>query len=171
HAHRRKGIHVLLQACASLLSRGRRDFHLLILGDRPGDRDDLRTELLAIDGHYTLAGYRKDVAELVAGADIGCLPTTGWDSFPLSPLEMQASGLPVVVSNCGGLPEAVEDGRTGLVVPAGDVASLADALARLIVDAALRKDFGTSGRRRINDQFTHEAQIERLAAIMTQVTG
>jgi starch synthase len=65
-----------------------------------------------------------------------------------------AAGLPVVATRVGGIPEIVADGETGLLVSPGDPDSLAEALERIVADAALRADFGRAGRRRAVEHFS-----------------
>jgi glycosyltransferase involved in cell wall biosynthesis len=73
--------------------------------------------------------------------------------MPISVLEAMAAGLPVIASAVGGVPELVVDGETGILVPPGDVAALADAIARVLTDADLRTSFGAAGRRRAEERF------------------
>ena len=81
-----------------------------------------------------------------------CLPST-YEGFPLAILEAMAAGLPVVATAVAGIPEAVEDGRTGLLVPPEDPAALSAALLRLLRDPRLRGEMGGAGRRRLAERF------------------
>lgn len=174
HLHRRKGVHVLLQAADRLVRVCNRwDMHFLFLGDRPGEAEAFRGVYdERITGPFiTFGGYQDDIPRLLAGCQVGCLPTTGWDSFPLSPLEMQACGLPVVVSDCQGLPESVANGVTGFVVPAGDIDALAAALQRITDDQALRDKMGAAALERIRSTFTRTRQVDALAYLIGHVAG
>lgn len=172
HLHHRKGVHILLQASDQVVKQdGRTDMHFLFLGNRPGEAE-------AFDGTYdrtttasyiTFGGYQSGIPELLAGCHLGCVPTTGWDSFPLSPLEMQASGLPVIVSDCQGLPESVADGVTGLVVPRGDVKALAMALKRLVDDKELHRKMSLAAVQRIRASFTRMQQVQALTQVICSV--
>ena len=97
-----------------------------------------------------------DVADLLARADVFVLSSTS-EGLPLSILEAMAAALPVVASSVGGVPEAVEDGETGLLVPPRDPVRLAAALERLLVDPALRRRLGANGRARVLERFGLEA--------------
>ena len=84
--------------------------------------------------------------------------------------EAMACGLPVVASDISGIPELVEEGRSGLLVPPGDTAALADALQRLYDDPALRRSMGRAGRERIVDEFDLRASTRRRAELFTTAT-
>src|SRR6185369_11701245 len=111
HAHERKGIGTLLDAAALLHQRQREDVFILICGDRGDEaaRWMRRIEGTGADRLVRFAGYRSDIATIMSHSDIGVIPSSGWDSFTVSSLELAASGLPVIVSRLGGLPEAVEE--------------------------------------------------------------
>ncbi len=94
-----------------------------------------------------LLGARADVPDLLAGADVFVLSSRS-EGFPISVLEAMAAGLPVVATDVGGVGEAVENGETGILVPAADSEALARALERLVVDADLRRRLGAAGRAR-----------------------
>ena len=129
----------------------------MIVGDGP-ERARLEAEIrrLGLEGAVVLAGDRDDVAAMLARADVFVLSSTS-EGLPLSILEAMAAGLPVVASSVGGVPEAVEDGETGLLVPPRDPVRLAAALERLLVDPALRRRLGSNGRERVRQHFGLEA--------------
>lgn len=125
-----------------------RSFRATLVGDGP-DRAAVEAELR---GAATLAGERHDVPALLADADVFVLSSTS-EGMPLTVLEAMAAGLPVVASAVGGLPELVEDGVTGLLVPPRDPEALADVLRRLLADADLRRRLGAAGRARAEERF------------------
>ena len=126
--------------------RLRASFSAVIVGEGP-DRPRLETEIrrLGLERAVVLAGDTRDVADMLARADIFVLSSTS-EGLPLSILEAMVAGLPVVASSVGGVPEAVEEGETGLLVPPRDPVRLAAALERLLVDPALRRRLGANGR-------------------------
>lgn len=154
HCVERKGIHVLMDAARELIHRN--DIHVLVLGNRPGEAENL-----ARPSNVTFAGYQVDVPGLLSGCYAGCIPSTGWDSYPMSSLEMQACGLPVIVSDCQGCPETI-DKNTGVVVPAGNQRALAEAIASLVDNPIRRDRMSAAARSRIERELTTEHQITNL---------
>jgi glycosyltransferase involved in cell wall biosynthesis len=149
-----KDVLTLVRAVALLPPGGVR---ALVVGDGP-ERSELSAEIgrLGLDGAVDLAGERDDVAELLAAADVFVLPSRS-EGLPMSVLEAMAAGLPVVASAVGGVPELVEDGETGILVPPGRPDALAAALGGLAADPALRARLGAAGRRRAEARFGIEA--------------
>lgn len=169
HLHTRKGVHVLMRAAGLIVKVARReDIHVLFLGNRGDEIDKFREDVELGSSHITFGGYQDDIPALLAGCYAGCIPSTGWDSFPMSSLEMQACGVPVLVSNWQGVPETVEDGITGIVVPVGNERLLAEAIISLVDDAARRDEMSRAARERIESAFLIEHQISNLVAQMTK---
>jgi glycosyltransferase involved in cell wall biosynthesis len=113
--------------------------------------------------NVTLPGFVADVRPLLAGADVLALPSAA-ENCPLVVLQAMAAGVPVVASGVGGVPELVVDGETGLLVPPGDVAALADALRNLLRDKGLRDRMGAAGRARVERAFTLDRCVDGLLA-------
>jgi glycosyltransferase involved in cell wall biosynthesis len=151
---RPKDVGTLVRAIA-LLPAG--SVRAVVVGDGP-ERAGLAAEVrrLGIEGAVELVGERDDVADLLAAADVFVLPTLS-EGLPMSVLEAMAAGLPVVAAAVGGVPELVEDGETGLLVPPGRADALAAALERLAGDPAMRWRLGAAGRRRAETQFGIDA--------------
>jgi glycosyltransferase involved in cell wall biosynthesis len=174
HMQERKGVRVLINAAKELVeARGRSDFHLLILGNRPGE-DQPFIEMLRgspAAGHVTFGGYRNDMAAILPNCTCGAIASTGWDSFTVSALEMAAAGLPVAVSNLQGLVETVAEGETGKIFPAGDHRALADILASWFNQPDLRQRYGAAARQRIVSKFTTEHQVQGLVDVCRPVFG
>lgn len=170
----RKGVHVILEAAVELVARrGRRDIHFLFLGNRDGQErrfGPLYEGSAAVD-HVTFGGYRDDIPEIFRGCDIGCIASTGWDSFTMSAVEMAASGLPLVVSSLQGLRETVEEGVTGLTFPPGNSTALADQLSLLLMDTALCTSMALEARQRVLRSFTVERQVEGMSRCFNEVSA
>jgi len=128
---------------------------LLVVGDGP-----LRAELQRTAGEgVRFLGYRDPVRPWYAAVDVVVLPSRN-EGLPLTVLEAMAAARPVVASRVGGIPEAVGDRRSGLLVPPGDASALAQALTTLLGDPALRSAMGEAGRRSFEERFTRRAMID-----------
>jgi len=172
HLHRRKGVHVLLQAAEHISTHMRRDdVHTLFLGDRPGEADAFSEHYSAAAPYITFGGYQTDIPELLSGCYVGCIPSTGWDSFPMSSLEMQSCGLPVIVSDLQGVPETVLRDETGLVVAAGNPVELAHAIVSLVDAPERREQMRVAARTRIENGFTRKHQIDALVECVASRLG
>jgi N-acetyl-alpha-D-glucosaminyl L-malate synthase BshA len=108
------------------------------------------------------------IEELLVGADLFLLPSET-ESFGLAALEALSCEVPVIASRVGGLPEVVDDGRTGYLLPVGDLEGMAAAAARLLGDEPLRRAFGSEGRRRAVERFAEERIVERYRAVYRRV--
>jgi glycosyltransferase involved in cell wall biosynthesis len=150
---------------------GRTDIHCLFLGNRTEEVRGFRSEYDLAAPYITFGGYQSDIPELLSGCTIGCVPSTGWDSFPMSSLEMQSCGLPVAVSDLQGVPETVVDQLTGIVTPAGDHVALARALVELIDDPIRRSEMSMMARRRVEEGYTCDRQVESLEGLLRSVAG
>jgi len=114
-----------------------------------------------VEDRVVLLGPRLDVPRLLALADVFALPSVS-EGMPIAIMEAMAFGLPVVATAVDGTPEVVFNGETGILVPPRSPARLAQALAALIEDAALRKKLGENGRARVEREFTDRAMARRV---------
>jgi glycosyltransferase involved in cell wall biosynthesis len=148
-----KDFGTLVDALA-LLERG--SFVARVAGDGP-DEPLLREQIAGhrIEDAVLLLGERPDVPELLDAAHVFVLASRS-EGLPMSVLEAMAHGVPVVASAVGGLPELVRDGETGLLVPPEDPQALADAIARLAGDQALRERLADAAYRRLRKEFDPE---------------
>jgi glycosyltransferase involved in cell wall biosynthesis len=141
------------------------DARLLLVGDGPG-LDGCRRLVadLGLAGRVEFLGAREDVPTILARAQLFLL-CSRYEGIPISVLEAMRAGLPVVASAVGGVPEAVQHGRTGLLAARGDVEGTAKALALLLGQPRLRAAMGRAGREHFLAHFTFEQMIERIGAI------
>jgi glycosyltransferase involved in cell wall biosynthesis len=167
--HEVKGQIHLIEACGLLAARGV-DVTCTFIGDGP-DRDALEARVgeLGLADRVTFAGRLTTdaVAAALGEADVlaaPSVPTRGGkrEGIPVVLMEAMATGLPVVASRLSGIPELVTDGVDGLLVPPGDDTALADALARLADDPALRERMGAAGR----DTVLRGFDVDRNAALL-----
>ena len=149
----------------------RMPFKLLFVGDGPlRPAVEQQVEAAGLRDRVEFLGERRDIPEILAAGDIFAL-FTNWEGFPISILEAMRARLPVVASNVDGVPEAVDDGRTGYLAPAGDVAAFRNALEKLIADPDLRARMGAAGRRRFENEFTVEAMLDRTLNVYRAVVA
>ena len=165
---RHKGHQVLLEALARLVSAGLgTPWKLIIAGGRGGDQhrsllEYIRAERLAERVHIVL--NRNDVADLLALADVFVMPSL-WEGLPMAVLEAMVARKAIVATAIAGIPEAIVDGREGLLVPPGDAAALSDALRLLLADPARRAVLGEAAAARANRDFTVGVMAERYEAL------
>lgn len=162
-----KALEVLIDAHALLLGR-LGETHLVIAGE--GDcRPQLERQIerLGLGRSVHLLGPRRDVDAIVRAADVGVM-SSDWEGMPLFALECMAAGTPLVATAVGGLPEIVDDGRTGLLVPPRDPAALAAAVHRIFADTPLAGRLAREAARRSSD-FTIGAVASKYADLYDQL--
>jgi glycosyltransferase involved in cell wall biosynthesis len=151
-----KGVDVLIRAFAALAA----DYPgvtLRLASDGPQREDfEVLADSLGVGHRVHFLGmlHRHEVSDQLRRCAIFVLPSrTNSESFGIAAAEAMALDRPVIVSRIGGLPELVEDGASGLLVPPGDVAELERALRRLLDDQELRRSLGAAGGKRVREQF------------------
>src|SRR5262249_15508667 len=117
--------------------------------------DDLR-----ISGRLLFTGERNDVQRILQEVDISVLPSLS-EGFSNSLLESMAAGLPVVATNVGGNPEIVQDGRTGLLVPARDAFALSEAICRILEVPEMGRRLGQAGLDRVTSHFSLSSTVRK----------
>lgn len=173
HMEDRKGVDVIVRTALHMVEElGRRDVHFLLLGNRDGQEKTFLPmyESSPAAQHITFGGYRHDVPKLLKSCSMGMIASTVWDSFPMSSIEMAATGLPLVVSDLDGLRESVTP-ETGFRYPVGDHVAAAGYLGRLLDDDVLRQRMGIMGRQRVLAEFSVAQQIAGMEAVVRQVAG
>ena len=167
-----KGQHLLIEAFAELHARGVAG-RLTLVGDGP-KRDELRAlaERLGVREQVQFAGAvgQDEIRAIYRSADVFCLPSMA-EGLPVVLMEAMALQVPVVASRIMGIPELVEDGRTGLLVAPGRVDSLVRALERLLRDPGLRDRLGRDGRSKVLDEFDVDVSARRLRDVLTAAIG
>jgi glycosyltransferase involved in cell wall biosynthesis len=164
-----KGHATFLDAAARLLGDPKRSMRFIIAGDGPG-RADLEAKIAQKpwQGKVTLLGHRADVPNILASLDVLVLPSYAHEGIPQIVLQAQAMSCAVVATTIGGIPEVVEDGVTGLLVPPKDAVALAEKIGVLLDDPALEARLGQNARASIVKNYSLDAMGERLLALYDQ---
>ncbi|MFN6991326.1 MAG: glycosyltransferase [Fervidobacterium sp.] len=115
-------------------------------------------------GRLFFLGFRKDAMELMAEWEVFVLSTV-YEGLPLSVMEALTAGEPVIASSVSGLPELVDDGKTGILVEKGNVEELEKAMVRLIENRELIKEMGIKGQEKALKHFDVSHMVERYAKL------
>lgn len=164
---RDKGHDFALEALARLPTPAQ----LVLIGDPSTAWGAQMCELataLALDSQVHWAGFREGASRAMREFDVLLAPSRR-EALSLTLVEAAAAGVPVLASHVGGNPEAVIDGETGLLVPAGDVAALAAAMQRLAESGDLRRRLGQNARQRYLEHFSLGHMLDRTEAVYRQV--
>ena len=163
-----KGHPVLLEALSHLQTDV--DWGVVFIGDGP-DRAHLEN-LVAANGlarRIHFAGTVTDMPTAYAALNLVAMPSLS-EGLPLALLEAMGRGLPVVASRVGGMPEVVEDGRTGLLVPSCDALALAAALSALLNDPGKRQALGRAARAAVERNHSSAAMTDRIVEVYRRVS-
>ncbi len=167
-----KGFHVLVDALGLLVEQGH-DARLVLVGSGP-EEEQLRRRAaqLGVADRLVLAGAvgQDEMPSYYAGTDVFCLPSFA-EGVPVVLMEAMATGRPVVASAVAGIPELVEDGTCGYLVPPGNAGALAGAVASLAASPEVARKFGEAGRDRVERDFDSRANAAQLAGLFEEVAG
>jgi glycosyltransferase involved in cell wall biosynthesis len=170
----KKGFPDLIHACRLLKDRGQL-FRCEIIGEGPLEKE-LRTDIdrLDLQNCVKLLGAKPqhEIAERLAAGTVFVLPSVidpdgGMDNLPTVIMEAMATGLPVISTAIGGIPEMVVENETGVLVPVGDAGALARAIEKVIVDLPFARHLGESGHQRARELFSIETNVRQLRAHLT----
>jgi glycosyltransferase involved in cell wall biosynthesis len=127
-----------------------------------------RARKLGISDRVIFAGWREDVPDMISIMDVVVQPSLN-EAVGIALVEAQAQGVAVVATNVGGIPEAVVDGRTGILVPPSDAEALAEAVMELLSDGTKRAGMGAAGRAWVQDKFRAETMAEKTSALYMEL--
>jgi glycosyltransferase involved in cell wall biosynthesis len=157
--HAQKGYGFLLRAATALP-----DCVFALAGEGPdAQRLSSMAAQLGVSDRVRFLGHRDDVRDLMACCDLFVLPSL-YEGLPLVALEAMAAGKPVIATAVGGTDEAVQDGITGLLVPAGDADALAGAILGLLKQPERALRMGQAGRTLVERQFSDQAMVRAVLA-------
>ena len=167
-----KGLVELLEAYKGLKEK-LPNLRLLIVGPMDPEKKDaispsMANNLGAEDVVFT--GMRLDIPEMLSAMDVFALPSYR-EGFPQSVMEASAMGVPVVTTNVRGCREAVEDGKTGLVVPARDSSSLAEAIRIILTNPDIARRMGEAGRRKALAEFDELLKFRIIRNVYLKAMG
>jgi glycosyltransferase involved in cell wall biosynthesis len=165
---RGKGHDAILEALPDII-RGVPKVQLVFVGDGPL-RPKIERDAAALASQVVMLGERHDVADLMAAADVVVLPSES-EALPTVLLEAAAAGCPVVASAVGGVGEIVDDGVTGILVPARDEKALAAAIVHILSDPELGERMGQAARAKAESQFSIAIQAKRTLEVYHQLVG
>jgi glycosyltransferase involved in cell wall biosynthesis len=163
-----KAIDVLIRATEKLAPRFP-SLAVLVVGygfEEPALRS-LVSEL-GLQDVVRFLGRRDDVPDVLAAVDVAVC-CSDFEGSPLSVMEYMAAGKPVVGTRVGGIPDLIDDGVHGLIIPPRDVAALADAIARLIEDPERAKAMGIRGQERQRAEFSVESLVRRIEELYEEL--
>ncbi len=156
-----KGLLTLLEAMRRLPATAK----LVIAGDGHQEAELRRASHDMANVTFTGFLQGREIRDVIAGARCCVVPSEWYENSPMTVYEAYANAKPVVACDIGGLPELVDDGVTGLLVPPRCPDALAAALGRLLDDAALAREMGDAARRRVVDDYSLERHCERLEVL------
>ena len=163
-----KGIEYLLSA-VSALKQEFPNLRLEIAGSGPQHQ---KLESIAAQSglgeRIKFLGWIDDISSVLTRWDIFVMPSLE-EGFPIAALDAMAAGLPLIATRVGGVPELIEDGTTGWLVPPRDVESLTSRLRILLSDPELRVKMGDSGYARVRDHFSTAQMTERFAELYDEL--
>jgi glycosyltransferase involved in cell wall biosynthesis len=164
-----KGHRFLFDALATTPALART--HLIVVGGGELD-DDLhhRAEGLGLTPRIHFLGPRRDLGNLLGAMDAFVLPSL-WEGLPLSLVLAMGAGVPPVATDVAGIPEVVEDSRTGLLVPAGDASALGAALGRILSDAELRARVGRDAQASVLPRFGVGRYVDSIVNLYDRLLG
>jgi glycosyltransferase involved in cell wall biosynthesis len=145
------------------------DTRLLLAGDgylRPAV--ERQVQEAGLSDRVRFLGRREDIPDLLAASDVFVLASL-WEGNPLSVMEAMAAGLPAVVTAVGGVPELVESGRQGWVVPPSGCGALSAAMMRLAENASLRRSMGAAAAARAHARFGQEQMVKTYESLYEEL--
>lgn len=168
----RKGHTDLLYAIKSIAQKNGRlkDLKFVIVGD--GDPEYIAklkqtVKELDINDYIIFTGFYKGIPAVMAALDLLILPS--WEEpFGRVVIEAMAAGKPVIGTNAGGVPEIIEDGKTGILIPSRDPRAMSEAMDKLLKDRKLAQWMGEEGRKRVMKYFTPQAYVREVEKVYSE---
>ena len=157
-----------LEMAESLLQR-RKDLHFVIVGG--GEEEQSLKQMVSqrsLTSFVTFLGWRKDLLALYSDFDLVVLTSLN-EGTPVSLIEAMASGKAVVATRVGGVPDVVQDNRTGFTVPPGDLSRFVEKVEFLLGHPQLRKEMGEAGRHWVRENFSKEKLLQQMQTLYEEL--
>lgn len=145
------------------------DMHLLLVGD--GDQKAEALDMVQAAGlneRIHFQPFRQDVPDVLAAADVFVLPSL-WEGLPIGLLEAMAMGKAVIATDVDGTREVVQDGVNGLLIEAGNIAALSDALVKMAGNELVRKEFSKAAVETVQTQFEAVGMVKKIEEVYSRV--
>jgi glycosyltransferase involved in cell wall biosynthesis len=168
-----KGIYYLIKACDQII-KNNKHIRCAIVGSGStlekysGEEYKKLVKKLGLEENIIFTGVRNDIPSILANSDVFVLASLE-ETFGFVLTEAMAASKPVVATNVGGIPEVVEDGKTGILVPPKNPAALANAIIKLLKNPGLRKQMGEAGRKRAEEYFTMEKMVKEYEDVYDEI--
>lgn len=175
--HPIKGFDILFQSLQEI-KKILTDFRLWVVGEdgtpsqifRKSYEGEVRSR--GLQENVLFLGKQEDIPEILSALDYFLMPTVTHEAFPMVILEAMAAGLPIIASRIGGIPEAIEEGVSGILVPPGDAEALTEAILGLLRNRGRALELGKSARKRVEAYFTVEKNVSKVQDLYERlITG
>ena len=164
-----KGHRYFVEAAATVLKE-QPGATFLIVGEGPEEHNiRAQIERLGLTANVRMLGFRDDLLDVFRSLDLFVMPTVEGDTIPQVLMQALAIGLPVVTTTTGSIPDVVVDGKSGFIVPPRDAEALADRIAQLLADPALRAAVGRRGRETVKQSYSLDRMVDELERVYRQV--
>ena len=166
--HPRKGLMYLLKAC-EILTKKEFNYKCIIIGEgeqRKEIESFIKTHQL--EKYIKLLGRRHEIPHLLAASDVFVLPSLN-EAFGLVLLEAMMAGLPIIATNNGGIPEIIEDGKNGILVPPKDAESLAKAVEKILSSPKLREKMSEQNQEDVREKFEVKDMVNKTEEVYRSI--
>ena len=160
-----KGHGYFIEAARTIAAK-RDDTTFIIVGEGPEEQTiRRRIEEFGLSARIRMLGFRQDLLSVFRSLDVFAIPSVEGDTIPQVLMQALASGIPVVSTTVGSIPDVVIEGETGFVVPPRDASALADRIMTLLDDAGLRARMGVQGRSLVESTYSIAKMLDRMEAV------
>ncbi|MDP2898509.1 MAG: glycosyltransferase [bacterium] len=168
HMTRQKGYDVLVAAIPRILRKHPRAKFVFVGRGLLRGRIEKQARALGVEQRSRFAGIRPDISVVLNCFDVFVLPSL-WEGFGTAIIEAMACGVPVVASRVGGIPEIVEDGMNGLLVPPGRPGPLAEAVILMLDQPSMRREIARVGRTSVTERFSVRKMAQTVGKVYLQL--